>query len=59
MRDPKRIPRIIKKLEKAWKRSPDQRLGQFISNLIGPGPQDVFWLEDLFLEDYLDHLIEG
>ena len=46
MRDSKRIPRITKKLEKAWKKSPDQRLGQFISNLLGPGPHDVFFMED-------------
>ena len=47
------------KLEKAWKRSPDQRFGQFVSNLMGPGPHDVFFTEDDVWEDYLDHLIEG
>lgn len=54
MRDPNRIPRICKKLEKAWKTAPDQRLGQFISNLLGPGPHDVFFPEDSDWEGLLD-----
>jgi hypothetical protein len=58
MRDPKRISRICKKLEKVWKRSPDQRLCQLISNLHGPGPQDIFFTEDEIIEDIMDHLIE-
>lgn len=58
MRDPKRIPRICKKLEKVWKRHPDYRLGQLISNLQGPGPHDVFFMEDEEWEDIMDHLIE-
>jgi uncharacterized protein YihD (DUF1040 family) len=58
MRDPKRIPRIIKKLEKVWKKHPDYRLGQLISNLQGPGVQDVFHKEDSDWEDIMDHVIE-
>jgi len=46
MRDPNRIPRICKKLEVYWKKHPDYRLGQLISNLLGPGPHDVFFQED-------------
>jgi len=56
MRDPKRIPRIIKKLEKVWKKHPDYRLGQLVSNLLGPGPHDVFFPEDEEWEALLDHL---
>lgn len=55
MRDPKRIPRICKKLEKVWKKHPDHRLGQLISNLLGPGPHDVFFPEDGVWEELLDH----
>jgi len=58
MRDPKRIPRIIKKLEKVWKKHPDYRLGQLVSNLLGPGPHDVFFPEDEEWEDLLDHHLE-
>ena len=58
MRDPKRIPRIIKKLEKVWKNHPDWRLGQLVSNLLGAGIQDVFHPEDSVWEDLLDHHLE-
>lgn len=30
----------------AWMKSPDQRLCQFISNLHGPGKQDIFHTTD-------------
>lgn len=46
MRDKKRIPKILKKLQQAWLKVPDWRLGQLISNLRGTGPQDVFYVED-------------
>lgn len=52
MRDPKRIKRILKKLEIAWTQNPDLRLGQFIYNLSGDG--EVFYFEDSFLEERLD-----
>lgn len=45
-RDPKRIEKIIPLLEEAWKKNPDWRLGQLISNLLGPGRHDVFYVED-------------
>ena len=46
MRNPKRIPEVLAALQKAWERHPDWRLGQVISNALGPGPQDVFFPED-------------
>jgi hypothetical protein len=57
MRDPKRIPRICKKLEGVWKMHPDWRLGQLVSNLQGPGLHDVFYVEDDYHEDILDQMI--
>lgn len=54
MRDPERIERVIKKLEKLWHLVPDWRLGQLISNLLGPGPHDVFFLEDDEWEELID-----
>ena len=33
MRDPKRIPKILQKLQKIWEASPDLRLGQLIENV--------------------------
>jgi len=58
MRDPSRIPRIIKKLEKVRKMHPDYRLGQLVSNLQGPGFHDVFYMEDDEWEDLLDHVVK-
>ena len=46
MRDPERIKRIVVLLQKAWELNPDWRLGQLVSNLQGPGRQDVFHTED-------------
>jgi hypothetical protein len=33
-RDPARIDRILKLLEQRWKESPDQRLGQLVTNYL-------------------------
>lgn len=57
MRDPKRIPRILRKLEKAWKEYPDMRLIQLLLYL-GRDPEktlDPFYLEDHHLEEILDN----
>jgi hypothetical protein len=53
MRDPQRIDRILELLREVWKIYPDYRLGQLISNLLGPGPHDVFFLEDDEMEELL------
>ena len=55
MRKVERIPVIIAKLQAAWEKVPDWRLGQLISNLIGTGPQDVFFPEDEDWEKWLDN----
>lgn len=57
MRDPDRMPRIVAKLERAWKLVPDWRLGQLISNLQGPGTFDAFYIEDNDWEEALDAFI--
>jgi len=51
MRDPKRINRILKEIEKAWNDYPDQRFGQTLINL-GIAPDELwFWrMEDDELE---------
>ena len=51
MRNPERIPEILKELEKFWKQVPDWRLGQVISNLNYEilGNNDPFYLEDKYL----------
>ena len=57
MRDPKRIPIILKEIEKFWSKYPDLRLGQIITNcntLLSENDNktDLFYLED-------EKLIEG
>jgi hypothetical protein len=40
------IRKISHLIRRVWLRHPDQRLGQLLSNLLGPGPQDLFHIED-------------
>ena len=58
MRDHNRIPYIAKLLRQAWKLEPDQRLGQFISNLLGPGRHDIFPIEDIEWVKLLEEKLE-
>jgi hypothetical protein len=59
MRDPARIPRILKKLEQLWNKVPDQRFWQVIVNMHGDlgNPQDPFYVEDDKFEKGLTELI--
>lgn len=45
MRDPDRIPVILKEIEKVWKRNPDLRLGQLIVDAADT-EDNVFYIED-------------
>jgi uncharacterized protein YihD (DUF1040 family) len=56
MREPKRIPRIINKLEKIWETMPDLRLGQimYILHTNAKTGADLFCVEDCFLEAEID-----
>ena len=54
MRDPKRIPYILKLLYEGWKKTPDIRFGQLIENLKKyTGKNDLFYVEDDDLENYI------
>ncbi len=55
MRDPKRIPKLLGKLQAFWEKDPDMRLGQLVSNLAGDA--DVFYVEDSKLERNLGDLL--
>jgi hypothetical protein len=57
VRNPERIDRITEKLRRVWHEVPDWRLGQLVSNLLGNGPQDVFFPEDTEWEKLLDGAI--
>jgi hypothetical protein len=54
MRNPKRIPRILKTIEKFWAKYPDQRLGQLLRNYgYGNDANLIFNIEDDDLEKRL------
>ena len=58
-RDPKRIGRILEKIERLWEDSPDLRFGQFIQNIFGSAIKDqpIYFKEDNEIEKLLDYLI--
>jgi len=58
MRDPTRIPRILRKLETAWTAAPDLRLCQLAVCLAGPQRNDLFNVEDDKIEASLDEWIK-
>ena len=55
MRNPDRIPEVLKELEEFWKQNPDWRLGQVISNFSYEimGNNDPFYIEDKDLLELL------
>ena len=55
MRNPERIPEVLKELEEFWKQNPDLRLGQIISNLSYESMRnnDPFYMEDKDLLELL------
>ena len=57
MRDPKRIKRILKKIEVIWIEYPDFRLTQLIMNALALS-RDPYHIEDDKLEKALDDLKE-
>lgn len=59
MREPNRIPKLLKLLETGWSKVPDLRLGQIFENIKGySGKADLFYLEDedfeQLIKDYFD-----
>ena len=60
MRNPKRIKKILKAIEKIWEKHPDLRLGQLIWNSMAgvgkwnaPEANPLFFIEDEDLEKML------
>jgi len=60
MIDPKRIPRLLEKIENYWTKNPDLRLGQILDNFATESTIPVFYYEDDLLESKLDkELVEN
>ncbi len=58
MRDPKRIPQILAKLQKLWEKHPDLRLGQLVENLAPKGQADAYFVEDDILVQRINAILE-
>ena len=56
MRDPKRIKRVLKLIEKFWDKVPDWRLGQLLVNV--SKHNDPFYYEDDELEKELKRIMK-
>ena len=55
MRDPKRIGKILKIIEKIWRKSPDLRFCQLIENVLGCNNEScIYYIEDDKLEKALE-----
>lgn len=48
---------LMRELESAWKKNPDQRLCQFLSNMFGPDPHDLFGIPDDMLREKLKGIV--
>jgi len=56
MRDPKRIKKILDKIEEIWKKDTNLRLTQLIGNCFEPG--DLYHIEDDKLLEKLEKAYE-
>jgi hypothetical protein len=58
MRDPARIPRVMKKLGQLWKKHPDWRFNQLLINA-GLIPDGGHWhVQDDVIEERIDVLLK-
>lgn len=55
MRNPERINEFCTELAKQWHKVPDWRFGQFISNVLGAYPGDIFFPEDDEMLDFIQN----
>jgi hypothetical protein len=62
MRNPERIERICKRLERLWKKYPDMRMGQILENFVFGHHLEkgncIFYQEDDITERNLDKVLE-
>lgn len=60
-KDPARIDSIIEKLTDLWKKNPDLRLGQMLTNINSSknNSGDMYYLSDADLEKYLEDFLKA
>jgi len=59
MRDPKRIDKIIKKLQELWKRHPDWRFTQLLLNIVEIKSPALFYMEDEQLLEKIEEMMSN
>ena len=53
MKDPKRIKKVLREIEKVWKKYPDLRLMQLIGNVWIEEQFESYYIKDKILVRYL------
>ncbi len=52
MRNPKRVPKVLKRFQELWEQHPDMRFGQLVKCIFTDVEVDMFYREDKdFLKD--------
>ena len=59
MKDPKRIKKVLREIEKVWKKYPDLRLMQLIGNVWIEEQFESYYIKDKILVRYLKRYKEG
>ena len=59
MRDPKRVNKILKRVEAVWKKTPQLRLAQLILNLEHITERPLYHLEDDELAEALEEMYKA
>ena len=59
MKDPKRIKKVLREIEKVWKKYPDLRLMQLLGNVWTEEQFDSYYIEDKILLRYLKRYKKG
>lgn len=57
MRDPKRIRKILSKLEELWNKYPDMRFGQLLINFVYLHEKAIWFEEDDKLLEKIEEMI--
>ena len=59
MKDPKRIKKVLREIEKVWKKYPDLRLMQLIGNVWIEEQFESYYIKDKILVRYLKRYKKG
>lgn len=58
MRNEKRIDEFLERFGKCWKKVPDWRFGQLLSNVLSTFPKDIFFPEEKEMIEFFEDFFE-